>query len=201
MSNISKKLLLSLSTCLVATVFIVTPVLAVETTPKAQTYLTNAKLQSCLAQEAAIQTRSTNLTRMANKMLEKFDSIATRVKDYYVRSGKTVARYSVLVTEVQTRREAVVTAMTAATTDVSGFNCTSNDPKGHMTAFLKDMRLVKSTLNDYRTSIKNLIVAVRTATAEKVRSQEPSDSPSDSTDPKSSKTPNPRSNSQGRGNN
>lgn len=204
----TKKVLLSTGAALLFSVTFAFPAYAAEktaqalikTTPAAaQIHLTNGPLQSCLARETAIQTRSASLLRLVNTMFDKFTSISTRVQDYYAKSGKTVARYSVLVGEVETNKNLVSVALKAAQDDVAEFNCTANDPKGHMTKFLKDMKAVKSALKVYRTSIKNLIVAVRSVTAEEVKASEsPKPSPSVSS---TEKTPNPRSNSQGRGNN
>lgn len=121
----------------------------------------NSRIQACQSRETAIKTRSSSLTRMANTMLEKFDSIAARVKEYYVKSGKTVANYDTLVATVATKRAAVLTALSAASTEVSAFDCTTNEAKNHMMKYQSEMKSVKQALNEYRTSIKNLIVAVR----------------------------------------
>jgi len=127
--------------------------------------LTEAKLKVCQNKEAAIQKRNDALTKMANTMLTKFDSIATRVETYYtgtvVPSGKTVSTYDTLVADIATKKSIIQTDLTKATTDAATFNCTSDDPKGQLTLFRTDMQTVKQDLKDYRTSIKNLIVAVR----------------------------------------
>jgi len=120
--------------------------------------------KSCEARESSIKTRMSNLDRMANKMLEKFDSIASRVKTYYLASGKTVSNYDALVASVATKRSAVDTALAAARADVDTFNCDVQNPRSHMTKYLEHMKTVKAALKDYRTAIKNLIVAVRSVT-------------------------------------
>lgn len=98
-------------------------------------------------------------------MQEKFDAIAGRVEEYYtakvIPSGKTVANYGSLVADIQTKKAAVQTALTTAQSHTGSFTCDGNDPKGQLTQFKDDMRAVKSALKDYRTAIKNLIVAVR----------------------------------------
>lgn len=136
----------------------------------AQAKLQNAKLKACQARENGIKNRSTSLAKLAKNMQDKFDVIAKRVEDYYtgtvVPSGKTVANYDTLVSDIQTQKTAVQTALTKAQSDFSSFSCTSNDPKGAMTQFRDDMQSVKQALKDYRTSIKNLIVAVHSVTGE-----------------------------------
>lgn len=139
-------------------------------TPKptqAQTGLMN----SCLAREKAIKTRMTHLTNLATNMETKFASISARVEEYYttkvVPSGKTVTNYNGLVSDIQTKKDAITLALSKAQNDVNNFSCTtSTDPKADLQTFRKDMQAVKSALKDYRTSIKDLIVSVRSVVGE-----------------------------------
>lgn len=125
------------------------------------------KLRACQAKENSLKNRLTSLNNLATNMESKFTSIANRVEEYYtakvVPAGKTVTNYAALVSLIQTKKTAVQTALTKAQTDAGAFTCTSNDPKGQLTLFRKDMQAVKSALKEYRTSIKNLIVAVHSA--------------------------------------
>lgn len=147
---------------------------------QAQAHLTAAKLRACQAKESAITKRSVHLGQLATTMEEKFDAIATRVEEYYttkvVPSGKTVAKYNSLVSDIQTKKTAVQTAVTKAQAGAAGFSCTGDDPKGQMVTFREDMQAVIKALQDYRTSIKNLIVAVRSVTGETERAN-PTNSP------------------------
>lgn len=148
---------------------------------KVQARLTEAKLKACQAREDSIKKRNDQLTKMATNMLEKFDAIEKRVQEHYtskvVPSGKTVTNYDILVAEIQTKKTAVQTALSTAQTNATSFTCTGNDPKGQITQFRDDMKAVKSTLKDYRTSIKNLIVAVRSVTGETERNMKGSPRP------------------------
>lgn len=143
--------------------------------------LEGAKLQACQARENATKTRSKRLTRLATTMQEKFDAIAKRVEDYYttkvVPSGKTVSNYDSLVADIQTKKNAVQTALTNAQSDLSGFSCTDNNPKAMITKFNEDMKAVKSALREYRMSVKNLIVGVHSVTGQENRTN-PSNKPS-----------------------
>lgn len=125
------------------------------------------KLRACQAKENGIKNRLTSLNNLATNMESKFTSIANRVEEYYtakvVPAGKTVPNYDALVSDIQTKKTAVQTALTKTQTDAGTFTCTSNDPKGQLTLFRKDMQAVKSALKEYRTSIKNLTVAVHSA--------------------------------------
>lgn len=135
---------------------------------QAQNRLTEAKLRACQAKEKAIKKRTERLGKLATNMQEKFEAIAGRVEEYYtakvVPSGKTVANYNSLVADIQTKKGTVRTALAQAQGNAASFACSSDDPKGQLAQFKDDMRAVKTALKDYRTSIKNLIVAVRSVT-------------------------------------
>lgn len=143
--------------------------------------LAEAKLKACQAKEKAIKKRAKRLGGLAANMQNKFDSIAARVREYYttkvVPSGKTVANYDSLVADIQTKKGAVQTALTQVQATADSFACDSNDPKGQLAQFRAEMRAVKSALKDYRTAIKNLIVAVRSVTGATERSNTASPKP------------------------
>ncbi|MBI5465227.1 hypothetical protein HY946_01300 [Candidatus Gottesmanbacteria bacterium] len=133
-----------------------------------QNRLTNAKLKACQARENAIKKRTEHLGQLANTMMEKFDAIARRVEEYYttkmVPGGKTVVNYDGLLSDIQTKKGAVQTALSQTQANTSSFACTSADPKGQLTQFKDDMQAVIKAFKDYKTSLKNLIVAVRSVT-------------------------------------
>lgn len=137
--------------------------------------LTEAKLKACQNRENAIQKRSTQLAKTAENMLTTFDKIAAKVEQYYtskvVPSGKTVANYDALVADIATKKQTTQTDLDKATADAAAFSCTGNDPKGQLTQFRTNMQTVKKDLKEYRTAIKNLIVAVRSVTGTTERSQ------------------------------
>lgn len=148
-----------------------------------QTRLTEAKLKACQAREKAIKKRTEQLVKLATTMQEKFDAIAGRVQEYYtskvIPSGKTVANYDSLVADIQAKKGAVQIALTTAQNNAGTFTCDGNDPKGQLIQFKDDMRTVKSALKDYRTSIKNLIVAVRSVTGTTERNNPTSPKPTE----------------------
>lgn len=128
------------------------------------------KLKVCLSKQDNILKRSEQLARNAANMEEKFDAKVQRVKDFYtfkvVPSGKTVANYDSLVSNIVVKKSAVQTALTKAQGDLAVFSCNGADPKGLMKSFQEDMKAVKLALKDYRTSIKDLIVGVHGVTGD-----------------------------------
>jgi hypothetical protein len=158
-----------------------TPSAAASARAQATTRLADAKLKACQSREAAIQKRSDQLVKLAMTMQDKFTAITMRVKTYYtdtvIPSGKTVSNYDTLIADIATKQAAVGTALTKAQSDATSFSCTSDDPKGQLTQFRVDMQAVKAALKVYRTSIKDLIVAVHSVTGTIQSSAHPTISP------------------------
>ena len=112
-----------------------------------------------------------HLAQLAKMMQDKFDKHAMQVADYYtnkvVPSGKTVLNYNNLVSDIQAKKAAVQATLTTAQTEVNNLNCQTVNPKSQVTQFKQDMQTVKRALKDYRTAVKNLIVAVHSVTGNK----------------------------------
>lgn len=138
-------------------------------------------LTSCEARKAALQKRSESLTNLVTKMATKFDGIVKRVANHYsakvVPGGKLVSNYDVLLSDIDAKKTVVQSALATAQKDAAKLTCTGVDSKSTAKAafvqFRKDMQSVKSALRDYRTSIKNLIVAVKSVTGETQKEKKP----------------------------
>lgn len=132
-----------------------------------QARLDAAKLRVCQNRETAINNIMSRINTRAQNQLTLFGTIATRVEGFYTSKGKTVSNYDQLVA-------AIATAKTQATTDLntlqsnSTFSCSSSDPKGMVTAFQGYLKTEITDLQNYRTAVKNLIVAVASANGETV---------------------------------
>lgn len=138
-------------------------------------------LKVCQTHERNIKNRLNSLTRLVTNQETKFDAIATRVENHYttklVPKGKTLNSYDALVADIVAKKTAVDTALTTAKTDAANFSCTADDPKAPLTQFRKDMQAVKSALKDFRKSVRNLIVAVRSVNEGKTPTAAPSTTP------------------------
>ncbi|MDO8498180.1 MAG: hypothetical protein Q7S44_00075 [bacterium] len=126
------------------------------------------KLKACQAREAVVKNRSAKIVGMMDNMLTKFSSISGRVQNFYtnkvVPGGQTVENYDTLVADIQNKQASAQAALQTAKNDAAAFSCTSGTPRDQMTAFRKDMQAVKTALKDFRTSVRNLIVAVHSVT-------------------------------------
>lgn len=131
----------------------------------AATPSTRPAMRSCEARLEAVQKRSLRLTELASTMFMKFDVIAQRVMNYYtdkvVPSGTTVSNYESLVAKIDTEKDEAQVLLDTAKASISEFTCETNNPGLLVTQFNSNMRAVKTSLQEYRTSVKNLIVAVR----------------------------------------
>lgn len=134
------------------------------TPPIGKGRLEENRLRVCQVKEKMITTRSNNMVQHANRLIAIFDSIATRIQNYYmsrlVPQGKILPNYEALVLAIQTNRSAVAPLLEAIQTDVTNFSCVGDDPKGQLDQFKEDMHAVIAGLKTYKTSVRNLIVAV-----------------------------------------
>ena len=134
------------------------------TPPFGRGRLEENKLRLCQVKEKVITNRSNNMIRHANRMLEVFDSIATRIQNYYltrlVPQGKILPNYDALILDIQTNKNAITPLLDAVQADIANFKCDGDNPGSQLTQFRTDMQAVIQGLKAYKTPIKNLIVAV-----------------------------------------
>jgi hypothetical protein len=157
----------------------------IEATPSAETSphedsgsgkgrIADGKLKSCKDHEAAITKRSTQMTARAATMESNFADIAAKVDTYYttklVPNGKTVSNYAALKSNIETKKLAVDSALTASKADISSFSCTGDNPEAALTSFRTDMTTVNKALKDYRTAIKDFTRALHQAAGDSTSS-------------------------------
>lgn len=121
-----------------------------------------AKLRVCQNRESAITRILERAARRVNRQLEVFNTIAQRVEAFYLDRGYSVSNYAALVTDIDAKRDLVETQVGLLAKDTT-FSCTGDDPRGAITAWLNQRQLTNDALKDYRTAIRNLIVAVKSA--------------------------------------
>jgi len=119
--------------------------------------------------EARLEARAEKLCERvdrAHRMSDRFDKIAERVKEYYTEKlvplEATIENYDALVADVTAKGAAVDEALENADASIDEFDCSGDTPKGILALFRDDMKAVIAALKAHRTSVVNLIVAVRT---------------------------------------
>ncbi len=140
--------------------------------------ISEVKEKTCEARMDNIEKRSEKLAERAVMMEENFGTIDGKVQTYYteklVPAGGVVTNYDALVADIATKKAAVDSAVSEAKSKASAFDCTDKEAaKTWVKEYRVAMQKVIAALNAYKTSIKNLIVAVRTA-AGKVPKPSPS---------------------------
>lgn len=128
----------------------------------AKTRLEANKLRVCEQRKTRITNIMNRAVTRAERQLNLFNTIAERVKAFYVKKGYTVANYAELVAAVDAAK-AKAEADVAALKALEPFDCDSEDPKGDAEAFKLALTTIRKDLKDYRTSVKNLIVGVKSA--------------------------------------
>jgi hypothetical protein len=121
----------------------------------------DAKLKACQHREKAINNKMERIAARGQKQLDVFSTIATRTETFYTDKGKTLNNYDALVTDVNAKQAAAQAEVdTVKATSVS-FKCDGTDPKGAASSFKAALKAEIDALKAYKTSVKNLIVGVK----------------------------------------
>jgi hypothetical protein len=121
-----------------------------------------AKKTVCEKRVAVITRIMTNAAQMGTRHLGVFDKILQRVQEFYTTKKLTVENYDALVAAAASKKEAAQTAIKAVEDNVN-FDCSAENPVGKVNAFNGQVRAMHKALKDYRTSVKDVLVAVKQA--------------------------------------
>ena len=124
--------------------------------------LQGTKMTLCENHKDVITAIMARIADRGQKQTDLFATIATRVETFYAKSGKTVTNYNTLVADVNAKHTAALAAVAKIKTDSTTFTCSTTNPQGIVTSFKSDLKLEISALQAYRTSVRNLTVAVKT---------------------------------------
>lgn len=128
-----------------------------------QEKLSASKLEICKAHEANINNRIARIADRSAKHLELFNQISERTQTYYVNSGRTVVNYDVLLADIATKKASAEQAVADIIATTANFSCESENPKIVVEEFKLSLTASIQVLRDYRTTVKDLLVAVKTA--------------------------------------
>lgn len=124
-----------------------------------QARLSERKLQACQAKTEKINAIIQQRGKQAEKHLETFKSIATRVQEFVQTKQRTVENYDTLVAAIEEKEAAAQAAIEVNNATV--FDCTTADASSPAKVPRTTITEVRDTLKEYRTAIKNLIVQVK----------------------------------------
>jgi hypothetical protein len=129
------------------------------------TRLAAAQLKICLKHEKVITNILSRVSDRGQKQFTLFTTIATRTENFYNNKGKTLSNYDALLADLGAKRDVAQTAVDNLKATSLNFNCGANDPKGVASSFKDALKNEISALKDYKTSVKNLIVGVKSVQA------------------------------------
>lgn len=126
-----------------------------------KTRLADARLKACQNREKVITNIMSRIGERGQNHLNLFSTIADRTEKFYVSKGKTLTNYDVLVADVDAKKAAAQTEVDTVKSTVVEFKCDGTDPKGVASSFKEELKAEIKALQAYRTSVKNLIVGVK----------------------------------------
>jgi hypothetical protein len=125
------------------------------------------KLKVCETKQRNITRRSQAAAARAANQFRVFGSITDKVDKFYTEKvlarGITVASYSALKDDILANKTLAEASVNNASASAATIDCNSENPKGQIQTFREDMKEVISALKNYRTSVRNFIVAVKSA--------------------------------------
>lgn len=123
--------------------------------------LDTARKTKCENVERNVANRAANFVRHAERHLEVFDKIAERTKAFAIEKDKQPDNYDALVSEAGAKRAQAVTDIESFKSMAAQFDCDSDNPTAAGKVLKEQAKVVRASLKEYRTSIKNLIVGVK----------------------------------------
>ena len=128
---------------------------------EAKEKLTDKRLDACKKREARINTIVDKTASQAEKHLGVFEKIEERVKTFYVDKQLSVENYDTLTAAVDEKHTAAVAAIDEL--KANDFSCDTTDAS-NPAGLMKELAQSKNdALKEYRTALKDLIVAIKGA--------------------------------------
>lgn len=131
--------------------------------------LADKKLENCKKKETRINTSMQKIADRKTKQLEVFNKIADRTIAFYEEKGLTLANYDALVTDVDAKRAAAEAEIANLKTSTVDFKCDTEDPLKVSDVFKQAREGSSAALKAYKTSVKNLIVGVKSVSSTDVK--------------------------------
>lgn len=119
--------------------------------------------KACEQRQKSIDTRAGNYAAAAQRHLDVFNGIFTKVQAFQASKHLSVANYDTLVaaaTAKQTAAQSAVDALKALNVQI---DCTQSDPASTVATLKAAVADARTALQDYRSAIKDVIVALKGA--------------------------------------
>lgn len=132
---------------------------------------TEERQKACEAQANNINTRVSDYSAAAQRHLNVFTSILTKVQNFYTTKNLNVSTYSALLATAQAKQADAQTAVDALKALDTKIDCTQTDPAQTVAAMKQAVADARTALQAYRTAIKNVIVALQGASSAQDKTQ------------------------------
>jgi hypothetical protein len=119
---------------------------------------------ACQARVADYKIRLQAIVTTEKQRSDTLDAVLDRVETYVKNKNVAVAQYDTLLTDVQTKKLVVASIYTTAKQNQNTFDCSSLDSaKESLAAFTDIAQQEVNAIKDYKTSVRTLLAAVKTA--------------------------------------
>lgn len=125
--------------------------------------LNDSKLQICKRHETTINNVIARVSDRDQKRFDFFDVTTEKVEAFYIKNSLMVANYDQLLATIATKKTAAQAAITTANSAKVTFTCGGEDPKGVVSTFKNHHSVSASALDEYKTAVRELVKAVKTA--------------------------------------
>lgn len=125
--------------------------------------LSEARKRVCENRARNVEEKAANFVRHAEKHLAVFDKISDRTQDFAEKRDRKPDNYDALLADVASKREQVLTDIAAFKQVAGEFDCEGENPEASGTLLKEQAKVVRESLKEYRTAIKNLIVGVKSS--------------------------------------
>lgn len=119
--------------------------------------------KACQARQANLNTKITNFGAQGTRHLTSLNSTYDKIKAFQTANQLNVADYATLVAAADAQQASATTAVAALKTVTVTIDCSSPDPAASVATVKSAVKNARVALQSYRTSIKNVLVALMTA--------------------------------------
>ena len=148
--------------------------------------------KACEQRKVSINNKVTAFSKSADNILTRFDAVYTRVKDFKTDKKVDVANYDELIAAADAKQAAATEAVAALKETSTEFDCTSTDPAQTLATIKAATVDARTALKEYRTSIKNIVVALaqvqKNSTDQQSTGDDTGDNTNDTTNPDATTT-------------
>lgn len=127
--------------------------------------LDDTKRSTCQKREKKIKKIMQSMQLRSERQLDVFNKIAERTKSFYEAKQRSVASYNDLVAAVDEKKSAAEIALQAGSSIIADFSCSEDDPLVLKDLFKTQLQEQIAALKAYKTTVNDLIVAVKSASS------------------------------------